>query len=69
MENLGWKYYICFCCFLAVFLAVTYMFFPETKGRNLEEIAEIFDGPGAQVDTHAVEKEHVYADKEHKEVV
>ncbi|KAK7184487.1 MFS transporter [Paraphaeosphaeria sporulosa] len=68
MENLGWKYYICFCCFLAVFLAITYMFFPETKGRSLEEIAEIFDGPGAQVDAQAVEKEHVYADKEYKEV-
>jgi hypothetical protein len=31
--------------------------FPETKGRSLEEIAEIFDGPHAVVDTRASEKE------------
>ncbi|KAF2091417.1 general substrate transporter [Saccharata proteae CBS 121410] len=50
MENIGWKYYIVFCCFLVTFLAVTYRFFPETKGHSLEEIAEIFDGPGAAAD-------------------
>lgn len=26
---------------------MTYFFWPETKGRSLEEIAEIFDGPRA----------------------
>jgi H+/Cl- antiporter ClcA len=57
MENIGYKYYIVFCCLLAVFLAVTYFVFPETKGRSLEEIAEIFDGPRAVVDTRASEKE------------
>jgi len=57
MENIGYKYYIVFCCLLAVFLAVTYFYFPETKGRSLEEIAEIFDGPRAVVDTHATEKQ------------
>jgi len=69
MENLGWKYYIVFCCFLVVFLIVTYFFFPETKGRSLEEIAEIFDGPAAAVDSQDMEKERVYSDKEHKEMV
>lgn len=57
MENIGYKYYIVFCCLLAVFLAVTYFVFPETKGRSLEEIAEIFDGPRAIVDTQATEKQ------------
>jgi MFS family permease len=69
MQNLGWKYYIVFCCFLVVFLGVTYMFFPETKGRSLEEIAEIFDGPGAVPDVQEVEKEMVFSDREHKEQV
>ncbi|KAK7539493.1 general substrate transporter [Phyllosticta citribraziliensis] len=47
MENIGWRYYIVYCCLLAVFLAVTWALFPETKGHSLEEIAELFDGPGA----------------------
>jgi MFS family permease len=67
MENIGWKYYIVFCCLLVVFLGVTYFFFPETKGRSLEEIAEIFDGPGASPDADLVEKEEVYG-KQHIEV-
>lgn len=44
LDNIGWKYYIVFCVLLAVFLAVTYFLFPETKGYSLEEIAKIFDG-------------------------
>ncbi|KAI4923168.1 uncharacterized protein J4E92_007922 [Alternaria infectoria] len=67
MENLGWKYYIVFCCLLVVFLGVTYFFFPETKGRSLEEIAEIFDGPRASPDADLVEKEEKF-DKQHIEV-
>ncbi|KAI4702784.1 hypothetical protein J4E89_010121 [Alternaria sp. Ai002NY15] len=67
MENLGWKYYIVFCCLLVVFLGVTYFFFPETKGRSLEEIAEIFDGPGASPDADLVAKEEKF-DKQHIEV-
>lgn len=55
MENIGWRYYIVFCCFLVVFLAITYFFFPETRGYSLEEIAEIFDGPDAVPDAKEVE--------------
>lgn len=47
LENIQWRYYIVFCCFLVVFLAVTYFLFPETRGYSLEEIAVIFDGPQA----------------------
>lgn len=69
MENLGWKYYIFFCCFLVVFLAVTYFVFPETKGRSLEEIAEIFDGPRAILEVDETEKATAFADKIHREQV
>ena len=31
LENIGWHYYIVFCCLLAVFLVVTFFLFPETK--------------------------------------
>ena len=68
MENLGWKFYIVFCCLLVVFLIITIMFFPETKGRSLEEIAEVFDGPGASPDVDIIEKENVYG-KEHRETL
>ncbi|KAI0380618.1 hexose transporter [Hypomontagnella monticulosa] len=63
MDNIGWKYYIVFCCLLAVFLAVTWVLFPETKGHSLEEIAVIFDGPDAdeaRVDAKVLESEMVH---------
>lgn len=63
MENIGWRYYIVFCCFLTVFLAVTYVFFPETKGRSLEEVAELFDGPGAVPNVQKIEKKDSQAAK------
>ena len=47
LDNIGWKYYIVFCCFLLVIGVVTFLTFPETKGYSLEEIAILFDGPGA----------------------
>jgi MFS family permease len=46
LDNVGWHYYIFFCCFDVVVLAITFFVFPETKGYSLEEIAEVFDGPG-----------------------
>jgi sugar porter (SP) family MFS transporter len=47
LDNIGWHYYIVFCVLLAIFFVVTFFLFPETKGYSLEEIAEVFDGPGA----------------------
>jgi hypothetical protein len=44
MKTIGWKYYIVFCCLLAALLAIVPFPIPKTKGRSLEEIAEIFDG-------------------------
>lgn len=57
MENLGWKYYIVFCCFLVVILAVTYFTYPETRGFSLEEISQIFDGPQASREIQHSERE------------
>ena len=51
--NLGWKYYIVFCVFLAGILATVYFYFPETKGHTLEEIAVIFDGERADTEVDA----------------
>lgn len=46
LDRLGWRYFIVFCVLLVFILATTWFLFPETKGHSLEEIAEIFDGPG-----------------------
>jgi MFS family permease len=43
MKAIVWKYYIVFCIFLVVILMLIWVFFPETKGHSLEEIARIFD--------------------------
>jgi H+/Cl- antiporter ClcA len=45
LDNIGWHYYIVFCCILVVIVLVAWFCFPETKGHSLEEISEIFDGP------------------------
>lgn len=53
MEALGWKYYIVFTVILFLLFVGIYFGLPETKGRTLEEIAEIFDGPALAVDGNA----------------
>lgn len=52
LDNLGWRYYIVFCCLLVGILTMCYFYFPETKGYTLEEIAVVFDG-GAVDPAHA----------------
>lgn len=49
LDNIGWRYYIVFCIILVGIVATTWFYFPETKGHSLEEIAEIFDGPNANL--------------------
>ncbi|KAM0751967.1 general substrate transporter [Meredithblackwellia eburnea MCA 4105] len=42
IDNIGWKTYIIFTVFNACFVPVMYLFYPETKGKTLEEIDLIF---------------------------
>lgn len=42
MKAITWKYYIVYCCVLAVELTVVYFFYPETSGYSLEEVAQVF---------------------------
>lgn len=49
MDAIEWRYYIVYCVILASEIVITYFYLPETRGRGLEEIAEIFDGPAAAI--------------------
>ncbi|KAJ5808278.1 hypothetical protein N7474_009547 [Penicillium riverlandense] len=40
---LQWKYFCLYVGTLSMFFALVYFLFPETKGRSLEEVSEIFD--------------------------
>jgi hypothetical protein len=51
LEKLAWRFYFVYIGCLLVFIVLIWFLFPETAGRTLEEIAEVFDGPEAV--THA----------------
>lgn len=42
MEKITWKYYIVYVIWLAVQFTVVYFLFPETYGRDLEEVNQVF---------------------------
>lgn len=52
LAALAWKYYFVYIACLISFVAIIWFLFPETKGRSLEEIAEVFDGPAAETEAH-----------------
>lgn len=41
-DNVGYKYYALFLCTNIVGAITVFFYFPETKGKTLEEIGEIF---------------------------
>lgn len=47
LDAIQWKFYFVYIVTLAAMLPTIWFLFPETKGRTLEEIAVVFDGPGA----------------------
>ncbi|PNS18955.1 High-affinity glucose transporter [Sphaceloma murrayae] len=49
LGNIGWKYYIVYCAWLGVELAVVWKFYIETRHTPLEEIAKHFDGESAML--------------------
>lgn len=49
LNNIEWKYYIVYCVWLALELAVVYFFYIETRYTPLEEICKHFDGEDAML--------------------
>ncbi|EIW74800.1 general substrate transporter [Coniophora puteana RWD-64-598 SS2] len=46
IANIGWRVFIIFAIFNAVWVPLVYLFFPETKGLELEDIDHIFEKGG-----------------------
>lgn len=51
MVEIGWKFYLVFIIPSFFYILIIYFFFPETKGRSLEEMGALF-GDEANVVTH-----------------
>jgi sugar porter (SP) family MFS transporter len=64
MDAIEWKYYIVYCCILAVELIAVYLSFVETSGRTLEEVAEVF---GERVNEYDINKLQAKASTQHVE--
>lgn len=50
MDAIEWKYYIVYCCILAVELGLVFFFFPETSGYTLEEVCQVFGDEPPELD-------------------
>lgn len=71
MNNIGWKYYIFYVCFLAFEIVFLWFMVVETRYVPMEEIAKHFDGEQADVAaiaTGKVEHDHMDAGATHVEV-
>ncbi|KAI9741045.1 MAG: hypothetical protein M1834_002756 [Cirrosporium novae-zelandiae] len=56
IDAFGWKFYFFYVAWIAIQFAVVYVFFIETKGPTLEEVAILFDGEDAKVAGMAVKE-------------
>ncbi|PIL23374.1 MFS general substrate transporter [Ganoderma sinense ZZ0214-1] len=64
LKNIGWKYYLVYCCWLGFETVYLYFFIVETKGLTLEETAALFDGEDA---TQLQKVAHQAADVRHED--
>ncbi|KAJ8087128.1 hypothetical protein PM082_005956 [Marasmius tenuissimus] len=56
IANLQWKFYLVYIGIIILHLVLVYIFFVETKGRTIEEVALVFDKtPTTQVSTGPTE--------------
>lgn len=64
MADLAWKFFLIYCVWLVIETVVVYLFFPETQGPTLEEMALVLEGDNAAVEVvnskaaRLEEKEH-----------
>ena len=51
LNSIGWKFYLVLIVPSVVYVCIQYFLFPETKGRTLEEIGDLF-GDNLHVASH-----------------
>ncbi|KAG5810474.1 hypothetical protein H9Q74_005440 [Fusarium xylarioides] len=56
LDRIGWRHYIFACAVLGVECVFAWWYLPETKGKGLEEIGQIFDGDELLKGTQAIAK-------------
>lgn len=61
---IGWKYFVVFACLTTITVIVLYFYYPETKGKSLEELAELFGDTVVVHLTDVTEEERRQLDKE-----
>jgi len=66
LKNIGWKYYIVYCCWLVFELVFLYFMIVETKNLSLEETAALFDGEDASNHLHNATREVRHEDFDEK---
>jgi sugar porter (SP) family MFS transporter len=66
LDNIAWKYYLVYVCWLAVETVFCYFFIIETKNRTLEETAALFDGEEVVEQLTAVAQHHREIEKDEK---
>lgn len=50
ISNIGWRTYIIFAVLNALWVPIIYLFFPETKGLELEDVDCLFSGEASHMD-------------------
>jgi hypothetical protein len=50
INNIGWRTYIIFAVLNALWVPIIYLFFPETKGLELEDVDRLFSGEISGID-------------------
>jgi len=66
IKTIGWHFFLIFICLNVISAVVIWVFFPDTKGKSLEEIAALFGDDDLVVvyqrDIHIDQDKHVVAD-------
>jgi len=56
LDSIAWRYYFVYVGILVGVCLVVWVWYPETRGRSLEEMAVVFDGEGAVVEVFEKER-------------